>query len=83
MGLSFHRGPAEEHDWAGWARVRLPEGTFETDDLAPGTYSARLNGPNAVYRRVEVVVPEGGIDSLLIHAVREASPDPTAVPAAR
>ncbi|MCI0587401.1 MAG: carboxypeptidase-like regulatory domain-containing protein [Planctomycetes bacterium] len=82
MGLSFHRGPSEEHDWAGWARVRLPEGTFETDDLGPGTYTVRVNGPDVRYRRVEVVVPEGGTDALVIQAVRETEPEARAAPAA-
>ncbi|HET6205108.1 MAG TPA: carboxypeptidase-like regulatory domain-containing protein [Planctomycetota bacterium] len=83
VGLSFQKGSGERRDGVGWARLSLPEGTFETDDLAPGTYTAQVTGPNLRYRPIEVVIPEGGATSLVVQAVRETEPRPPAGPTPR
>ena len=72
--IAFHKMPADGGDGVGdltdGAGVDTGDGTFTTDDLAPGRYRVRVQAvfgeDDREYRSDDVEVPPQGLDNLVL-----------------
>jgi len=66
MGLIVSPADAEKTQWQ-WIKMDKDTGVFETNQLIPGPYKARLVGDfSEQYEFMELFVPQGGVSNLLL-----------------